>query len=200
MCLILDTNKYGDFLTPENRDMEPVRKWMRTGKGKIAYSPTEKMQRKLNRHNRMREQFDRYRETDKLKLVPSDKVRRVMDGLRDLQSDDPDSSLWLRFDPTPAVAAHSTPRSSGSDPGRRRGRTNGVVLPSIAGTCNLTTRTSSLWLRLPGSGCWSRATRICTLTSSKSSAGTYTRPGDINICSSETSVHEPAEIRRQVEA
>ena len=90
MCLILDTNKYGDFLTPTNRDMEPVRKWMQTGNGKIAYSPTEKMQSELNRHNRMREQFDRYRETDKLKLVPSDKVRRVMDGLRDLQSDDPD--------------------------------------------------------------------------------------------------------------
>ncbi len=90
MCLILDTNKYGDFLTPENRDMEPVRKWVRTGNGKIAYSPTEKMQSELNRHNKMREQFDRYRETDKLKLVPSDKVRRVMDGLRDLQSDDPD--------------------------------------------------------------------------------------------------------------
>ena len=90
MCLILDTNKYGDFLTPENRDMEPVRKWMRTGNGKIAYSPTEKMQSELNRHNKMREQFDRYRETDKLKLVPSDEVRRVMDGLRDLQSDDPD--------------------------------------------------------------------------------------------------------------
>lgn len=75
MCLILDTNKYGDFLTPENRDMEPVRKWMQTGNGKIAYSPTEKMQSELNRHSRMREQFDRYRETDKLKLVPSDKGR-----------------------------------------------------------------------------------------------------------------------------
>ena len=90
MCLILDTNKYGDFLTPTNRDMEPVRKWVQTGNGKIAYSPTEKMQRELSRHDRMREQFDRYRETDKLKLVPSGEVRRVVDGLRDLQSDDPD--------------------------------------------------------------------------------------------------------------
>ena len=63
---------------------------MRTRNGKIAYSPTEKMQSELNRHNKMREQFDRYRETDKLKLVPPDKVRRVMDDLRDLQSDDPD--------------------------------------------------------------------------------------------------------------
>ena len=90
MCLILDTNKYGDFLTPGNQDMKPVRKWMQTGNGKIAYSPTEKMQRELNRHDKMKEQFKRYREMGKLQLVPSDKVRRVMGGLRDLQSDDPD--------------------------------------------------------------------------------------------------------------
>ena len=88
MCLILDTNKYGDFLDPENRDMEPVRTWMRRGKGKMAYSPTEKMQSELNRHNKMREQMDRFRETDKLKLVPSDEVTKVMNGLRGLQSDD----------------------------------------------------------------------------------------------------------------
>lgn len=89
MCLILDTNKYGDFLDPENRDMEPVRTWMRARNGKIAYSPTEKMQSELSRHNKMREQFERYRESGKLKLVPSDNVTMVMNGLRDLLSDDP---------------------------------------------------------------------------------------------------------------
>ena len=62
---------------------------MQTRSGKIAYSPTEKMQSGLNRHLRMRERFDRYRESNKLKLVPSDKVRSVMDSLQDLQSDDP---------------------------------------------------------------------------------------------------------------
>ena len=90
MCLILDTNKYGDFLASENQDMEPVRNWMKTRSGKIAYSPTEKMEKELNRHNKMREQFDRYRETDKLKLVPPNEVERAMNSLRDLQSDDPD--------------------------------------------------------------------------------------------------------------
>ena len=90
MCLILDTNKYGDFLASENQDMEPVRNWMKTRNGKIAYSPTEKMEKELNRHNKMREQFDRYRETDKLKLVPPNEVERAMNSLRDLQSDDPD--------------------------------------------------------------------------------------------------------------
>ena len=90
MCLILDTNKYGDFLASENQDMEPVRNWMKSRDGKIAYSPTEKMERELNRHSKMREQFDRYRETDKLKLVPPNEVEQAMNGLEDLQSDDPD--------------------------------------------------------------------------------------------------------------
>lgn len=90
MCLILDTNKYGDFLTSENQDMEPVRIWMKSRDGKIAYSPTEKMERELNRHSKMREQFDRYRETDKLKLVPPNEVEQAMNSLQGLQSDDPD--------------------------------------------------------------------------------------------------------------
>lgn len=90
MCLILDTNKYGDFLASENQDMEPVRNWMKTRNGKIAYSPTEKMERELNRHNKMREQFDRYRETNKLKLVPPNEVEQAMSSLPDLRSDDPD--------------------------------------------------------------------------------------------------------------
>lgn len=90
MCLILDTNKYGDFLASENHDMEPVRNWMKTKSGKMAYSPTEKMERELKRRSKMREQFDRYREADKLKLVPPNEVEQAMSSLRDLQSDDPD--------------------------------------------------------------------------------------------------------------
>ena len=89
MCLILDTNKYGDFLEPENQDMEPIRKWMKTKNGKIAYSPTEKMERELKRH-KMRERFDIYREAQQLKLVPPNEVEQAMDSLPNLQSDDPD--------------------------------------------------------------------------------------------------------------
>ena len=90
MCLILDTNKYGDFLEPKNQDMGPVRNWMRTRNGKIAYSPTENMEKELSRHNKMREQFERYRETDKLRLVPPNEVEQAMNSLPDLRSDDPD--------------------------------------------------------------------------------------------------------------
>ena len=90
MCLILDTNKYGDFLAPGNQDMEPVRSWMKTKNGKIAYSPTEKMERELKKHGKMREQFDRYRDAQKLKLIPPNEVEQAMNSLQGLQSDDPD--------------------------------------------------------------------------------------------------------------
>lgn len=49
MCLVLDTNKYGDFLEPENQDMEPIRKWMKTKNGKIAYSPTDKNGKRIEK-------------------------------------------------------------------------------------------------------------------------------------------------------
>jgi hypothetical protein len=90
MCLILDTNKYGDFLKPENQDMEPIRNWIKTKNGKIVYSPTEKMERELKKHNEMRERFDRYRETQQLRLVPKNEVEQAMNSLQGLQSDDPD--------------------------------------------------------------------------------------------------------------
>ena len=90
MCLILDTNKYGDFLKPENQDMEPIRNWMKTKNGKIVYSPTEKMERELKKHNEMRERFDRYKETQQLRLVPKNEVEQAMNSLQGLQSDDPD--------------------------------------------------------------------------------------------------------------
>lgn len=90
MCLILDTNKYGDFLKPENQDMEPIRNWMKTKNGKIVYSPTEKMERELKNHNEMRERFDRYKETQQLRLVPKNEVEQAMNSLQGLQSDDPD--------------------------------------------------------------------------------------------------------------
>ena len=90
MCLILDTNKYGDFVEPENQDMEPIRNWMKTKNGKIVYSPTEKMERELKNHNEMRERFDRYKETQQLRLVPKNEVEQAMNSLQGLQSDDPD--------------------------------------------------------------------------------------------------------------
>ena len=59
MCLILDANKYSDFLNHKNTDMIPIRNWL-NGKGRIAYSPTEKFENELNSRE-IKEQLAAYR-------------------------------------------------------------------------------------------------------------------------------------------
>ena len=46
MCVILDTNTFGKFNDPDDEDMEPVRRWLQKGSGKIVYANTENL--KLN--------------------------------------------------------------------------------------------------------------------------------------------------------
>ena len=86
MCLILDANKYDDFLNPKNEDMQPVRNWIEK-KGKIAYSPTEKFERELTK--RMKSQFHAYTEAGKIKLFNKECVESAQNNLSNLVSDDP---------------------------------------------------------------------------------------------------------------
>lgn len=88
MCLILDTNKYGDFLNPVNSDMQPIREWIRTKNGKIVYAPTEKMEKELGNHNRMKRMFYEYRQAGRLKIIDREKVNRTEAELTGLSSND----------------------------------------------------------------------------------------------------------------
>lgn len=91
MCLILDTNRYSDFVNPANEDMKPVKKWIES-KGKIAYSPTKKFEEELNKITDMRKSFDRYKKAGRIKLVDKKKVEQKTKELKDskvLKSDDP---------------------------------------------------------------------------------------------------------------
>ena len=88
MCLILDTNKYGDFLNLDNADMQPVRTWLK-GKGRIAYSPTQKFQNELI--GQIRFQFDLgYRRggENEVGSIKTD-VQKEENKLSNLESDDP---------------------------------------------------------------------------------------------------------------
>ena len=89
MCLILDANKFSDYLNPEDENMEPVRRWINS-KGKMVYSPTTKLKQELDRHKKMRLQIDEYRKNGSLKQYPAQEVEMVKDTLPLLQSDDPD--------------------------------------------------------------------------------------------------------------
>ncbi len=89
MCLILDTNRFGDFVNPNNPDMEPIRKWI-NGNGKIVYSPTVKMKEELNRNHTMRTLLQSLRENNKAIYHPPEDVEPIVDELMDLQSNDPE--------------------------------------------------------------------------------------------------------------
>ncbi len=89
MCLILDTNKFSEYVNPENQDMELVRKWM-SKKGKIVYSPTLKLKQELEKHDKMRKQFEQFRENGKLNQIPEGEVEHDRRSLPQLKSDDPD--------------------------------------------------------------------------------------------------------------
>ena len=86
MCLILDANKYGDFLNPDKADMQPVRDWFSRG-GKMAYSPTHKFESELTK--KMRSRIARYKMSGKVKLVDKRTVQDMQNNLPNLKSDDP---------------------------------------------------------------------------------------------------------------
>ncbi len=73
MCAILDADMYGRFLNPQNADMEPVRDWMNKH-GKMAYSPTSRMEAELRRSPRMEKKFLEYSRAGKLKRFDKIKV------------------------------------------------------------------------------------------------------------------------------
>ena len=87
MCLILDTNKYSNFLNSDDEDMQPIRKWIKKG-GKLAYAATEKFEFELNKTEKMKSQFAVYRERGKVKLFDKKDVEDVQSSLSDLTSDD----------------------------------------------------------------------------------------------------------------
>ena len=90
MCLILDTNRYGLFLDPNNEDMKPVRKWVDDKSGKIAYSPVGKMKIELERSPNVRSRFEQYSRAGKLRTFPVEAVEQQRERLPILRSDDPD--------------------------------------------------------------------------------------------------------------
>ncbi len=90
MCLILDTNRYGLFLNPNNEDMKPVRNWVDKKNGKIAYAPIGKMRDELAKYPKMRRQFEQYRRAGKLKNFLVEAIEQRKESLPSLRSDDPD--------------------------------------------------------------------------------------------------------------
>lgn len=88
MCLILDANKFHGFVN-QDADMLPVKNWIDNKGGKIAYSPTEKFEKELNKTKKMKSLFDAYRKSGKIKLFDEREIEHKKSQLSGLTSDDP---------------------------------------------------------------------------------------------------------------
>ena len=87
MCIILDTNLYGNFMDPKNQDMQVVRDWINK-KGRLAYSPIDKIEKELSRHTSMRTTMRLYKRIGKTKEIDRDLVEEKQKQCRGLKSDD----------------------------------------------------------------------------------------------------------------
>ena len=74
MCLILDTNKFSDFLKCDNNDMRPVHDWLSTKNGKLVYTNYETFAIELNNAPKMKEWFTKRRRSNKIKLINAQEV------------------------------------------------------------------------------------------------------------------------------
>lgn len=88
MCIILDANKYSDFVN-SHEDMLPVKNWIDNKGGKIAYSPTAKFERELRGSKKMKSLFDVYIKIGRIKSFGKDEIEYNQSQLSGLTSDDP---------------------------------------------------------------------------------------------------------------
>lgn len=88
MCIVLDTNTFHRFRDSDDVDMEPVRKWLNSRYGKIAYSTTDRLKNEWDLGG-MKHTRDQLMRAGKLKLVPKDEHREKEDELKGkTESDD----------------------------------------------------------------------------------------------------------------
>lgn len=88
MCLILDTNRFSDYLNPEKQEMEPVRRWIRKHNGKIVFAHTDQMDKELNKHRKMHTKFHEDRVNGRVKLIDAQEVEYRKADLPELKSND----------------------------------------------------------------------------------------------------------------
>ena len=82
MCMILDSNRWVDFLN-QKEDMKPIHKWLEKQNGKLVYSNYEPIQRELNRltNNNLKV----YYEAGKALFIPSEEVKKKVEDIKKYQ-------------------------------------------------------------------------------------------------------------------
>ena len=90
MCIIVDNNKFGDFLAdPAHEDFLPIRKWLDRGAGSIVYSTDRKF---AEIPVRAKAKLARYFQAGKARRIPGNLFaddERDLKARADVRSDDP---------------------------------------------------------------------------------------------------------------
>ena len=81
MCMILDTNQWGDFLKP-TKDMQPVRRWLADREGKLVFSDHKNMEEELKKHRKMQKYLFNLLKIRQAKTVSGKKVEQEMEKIR----------------------------------------------------------------------------------------------------------------------
>ena len=70
MCVILDSNKIGDFLN-HKPSMVPIHNWLKTQNGKLVYSNHPQIETEIKKHAKMPVFLRERKKTGQAKLIPS---------------------------------------------------------------------------------------------------------------------------------
>ena len=89
MCIILDADCFGKYLDTNDKDMRPIRTWLKSKNenAKIAHSSTEKLKTELEHSSRMVSEFVELRRENKLKVISSEDVNDKENELNEMKNE-----------------------------------------------------------------------------------------------------------------
>ena len=84
MCIILDTNRWGEFLNNQD-DMKPIHTWLKKQNGKLIYSNHDKFEAEFNKAWKYKNALLNYSRAGKVRMVEKEKVVREMEKMEKVQ-------------------------------------------------------------------------------------------------------------------
>ena len=79
MCMVLDTSMHGLYLSKDNLDMKPIRKWLRVA-GRLVYSDHEKIKKEMK--GKIIQTFHELIKAGRVKKIPKEDVDKQMKSIQ----------------------------------------------------------------------------------------------------------------------
>ena len=90
MCMILDANRCGDFIS-NNEDMKPIHRWIDKGVGRLIFSNQDRIKREFYSNNKMKQYLIKRTRYQRTRFIEKNGVEQAMNDIRRnhaLRSDD----------------------------------------------------------------------------------------------------------------